>query len=123
MSGELRAKGPVVAALMIVSTAMGYSVSSSADDIDDVLLQTVREFQIGNGESTIIADHSMPEPYRVCVNEGPDVVPVEARYDGQERTINVGDCATLTAKVIRLSAVGKLKEDEVLIGKYEHLKR
>jgi hypothetical protein len=102
---------------------MGYSVPSLADGVDDALLRTVGEFQIGNGDTKIIADQSVPEPYRVCVAKGPDVVPVKASYDGQERTINVGDCATLTAKVIRLSAAGKLKEDEVLIGKYEHLKK
>ena len=54
--------------------------------------------------------------YKVSKRTGP-------RYDGQERTIAVGACDDLTARLITLSPGGKLREDEVLIGKYEHLKK
>jgi hypothetical protein len=114
--------GPTAAAFAIVGIAMAYSASSFAFNFDDELLGMYGEFEIGNAESKVIAYHNSPEPYRVCVAKSPDSVPVRARYDGQERTIGVGECDDLTARIITLSPAGKLHGDAVLLGKYEHLK-
>ena len=45
MNRESIAKGPILAALAIVSIAVGYSVPSLAQSIDDALLQTAGEFE------------------------------------------------------------------------------
>jgi hypothetical protein len=123
MNGVSKQRSPIAAALVIVGIAMAYSAPSFADSVDDELLAMESEFEIGNGDSKIIADHNTPEPYRVCVAKGPNAVPVRARYDGQERTISVGGCSNLTAKVITLSPASRINEDAVLIGKYAHLKK
>jgi len=115
--------GPIAAALAIAGTAVAYSAASFAYDLDEELLARSNEFSIGNGDARVIANHRSPESYRVCVAKGPNTIPVKARYDGQERTIGVGACDDLTARLITLSPGSKLREDEVLIGKYEHLKK
>jgi hypothetical protein len=102
---------------------VAYSAASFAYDLDDELLARSNEFAIVNGESKVIANHRSPEPYRVCVAKGQNAVPVKARYDGQERTIGVGTCDDLTARLITLSPASWLGEGEELIGKYEHLKK
>ncbi len=114
---------PIAAALAIAGMAMAYSAPSFAESVVDDPLAMQGEFEIGNGDSMILADHKTPEPYRICVAKGRDSVPVRASYDGEESTISVGGCSDVTAKVIRLSPAGELKGDAVLLGKYEHLRK
>ncbi|MET0499406.1 MAG: hypothetical protein ABW106_14185 [Steroidobacteraceae bacterium] len=112
----------LVVVFAIAGIAFGYGESSLAYDLDEELLAMDNEFEIGNGESKVIADHKTPEPYRVCVKKGQDSVPVKARYDGHELIIDLGSCSDLVAKRIVLSPAGKLKDDAVLLGKYQHVK-
>ncbi len=103
-------------------TACAYHIPAIAAP-EDVLLFETGQFELGNGETKVIHDGKVPEPYRVCVSKGAGAVAVKARYDGAERLVAVGDCADVTGKFIRLSPGGRLKEDDTLIGKFEHLKK
>lgn len=109
--------------LALIGTAFAYHLPASAAGPDDVLLFRTGQFELGNGETKVIHDRKVPEPYRVCVAKGAGAVPVKVRYDGAERLVAVGDCADVTGKFIRLSPGGRLKEDDTLIGKFEHLKK
>jgi hypothetical protein len=122
MNRASKSAAPIAAALAIVGMALSYSAPVLAYDVDDEMLAMENEFQLGNGDSKRIADHRTPEPYRVCVAKSRNAVPLLARYDGQERTIAVGDCGDLTAKTITISPAERLGDDVVLIGRYKHLK-
>ncbi|HEY6645436.1 hypothetical protein [Povalibacter sp.] len=123
MSALNRLVGPRPFTLLIIGAAFAYAASALAFDLDDELLMLHNEFEIGNGETKLIADHKTPETYRICVSKGPDTVPVKARYDSQEGVIKVGSCDNLTAKRIALTPAGRLGEDMVLIGKYERVQK
>lgn len=109
--------------LGLLGTAFLYHIPAiAAGSIDDTILQSIGEFELGNGDTKIVVNSKVPEPYRVCVSKGADAVPVKVRYDGAEQLVAVGNCTDVTGKFIRLSAGGRLKDGEVLIGKFEHLK-
>jgi hypothetical protein len=86
---------------------------------DDEMLAMSNEFELGNGQSKLIADHKHPEQYRLCVKQGRGVVPLQVTADGKVQDINAGSCADFTAAKIRVAPAAKLAKDEVLIGKYK----
>ena len=112
-----------VLATLLGGTLIGISSIAAADmpySVDDELLAMNGEFEVGNGESHVIASHKKDEVYRICVNKSRQSVPLKVLYDGKEDTIANG-CADFEAMKIKVEPAGHLSQDIVLLGKFERL--
>lgn len=89
--------------------------------LDDEMLASVGEFEIGNGETHAIANNKGDEKYRICVRKARHSVPLKVIYDGKTQTVASGNCADFEAMSIKIVPAAKMNNDIVLIGKYEHL--
>ncbi len=90
-------------------------------DTDSVLLHSVGEFEVGNGDNHTIANHKTDTRYRICVRHARHSTALKVTHDGLETIINPGSCSDVQGKRIKVSPAGKLGDDMVLIGKYHHL--
>ncbi len=110
-------------AIILGGSLLGISTLGMADNfsIDSTLLASVGEFEIGNGETHAIASNKGDEKYRICVRKARHSIPLKVIYDGKTETVASGNCADFEAMKIKITPAGKLENDMVLIGKYEHL--
>jgi hypothetical protein len=114
------ARAWVAAAVIGVGAFSSLSAATvSSTSIDDEMLAMQNEFQLGNGQSKIIADHKHPEAYRLCVKQGAGVVPLQVTADGKVQNVNAGSCANFNAAMIKIAPAAKLGADQVLVGKYK----
>lgn len=108
--------------LSIAIYAASHALTAVAQDPDIILLLEAGEFEVSNGDSKVLFDGKQPEPYRVCVAKGPDAVPLSVHSDGQVTRVNVGSCVDVKGRFIKLEPAARLRSDEVLIGKYHHVR-
>ena len=108
---------PIAAALLVIAAAC-VSAGARADE-RDLLLLDAGDFQIQGGESKILVNRKEPKAIRVCVTRGPEAVALSVRYDQKTGTITPGKCMVVDAKFVRIEPAAELKEDEILIGKFE----
>jgi len=110
-------------ATVLGGSLIGFSALSMAGTftLDDEMLASVGEFEIGNGETHAIANNKGDEKYRICVRKARHSVPLKVIYDGKTQTVTSGNCSDFEAMSIKITPAGKLENDMVLLGKYEHL--
>lgn len=121
----MRIQKAKVLATVLGGTLVAISTLAAAESfsVDDAMLATAGEFELGNGETRMIASSKHDETYRLCVRQSRYSVPVKVIYDGKERTVSSGNCADFEAMDIEVKPGGKLAEDSVLIGKYSRLRK
>jgi hypothetical protein len=112
----------VLGATLLAATA-GSALAASGFNRDNEFLSLAGEWEIGNGETHTIAHHKQDEMYRICVRKDRYSVPVKVMFDGKQETIAAGNCSDVEAMDIQITPAVKLAEDNVLIGKFEHLHR
>jgi len=110
-------------ALALTGMMLAHAGAAMAVETMDPVLASAHEFELENGDAKTIANHKVAEPYRVCVSSKSDPVSVAVRYDDATRTLHAGECADVTAKHIVVAPGERMKRDEVLIGKFLHLRR
>lgn len=115
---HMRTANAAMAGLLISLLQIG---TVYAHDVDDVLLASVGEFEIGNGDSKMIAHHKKDAIVRICVRNTRHSVPLKVMYDGKEQNVAAGDCADFEALSIRVAPGGKLDKDMVIVGRYQHI--
>jgi hypothetical protein len=107
------------------AAALGLSLLASnvlADEnYDDLLLHSVGEFAVANGDSKIVAMHKTDHDYRICVRNSEHGVPLKVMHDDRTSLVYPGDCADFEAKEISVAPDGKLPSDTLMIGRYERL--
>ena len=107
--------------LAVAACALLGTSAADADDIELILLGA-GEFKMSDGESEIISDSELIEPYRVCVSKGPRGMSLLVKYDDQQASVAVGACLEVKAKFIKLTPADPLGEDDILVGNYERLR-
>lgn len=112
-----------VIAMLLGGTLIGLSGVTLAemDVASDAMLALQGEWELGNGETHLIAHSKKDETYRICVRQARNAVPVKVIYDGKEQTVATGNCADFEAMNIKLTPAGKLEKDIVLMGRYHRL--
>jgi hypothetical protein len=111
----------------VIGASTALSLASAAmppsNTVDDELLAMSNEFQLGNGQSKLIANAKHPEEYRVCVKQAPGVVPLQVTADGKVQTVNAGTCTNVNGATIKIAPGAKLATDKVLVGKYKRVSK
>jgi hypothetical protein len=110
-----------IAAASIFSVA--HATTTNPAPFNEQIIKTGRSFEIGNGESLLLAHRRKPATYRICVEEVPGVVPLKVNVDGKNMEVMDGTCADVVGAHIRLKLSEKLPHDDVLVGRYEWVKK
>ncbi len=97
----VRAPRAAVVLALLGMASLYHMPAIAADSVGEALLLPHGEFELGNGDTKVLVDRKVPEPYRVCVSKGADAVPVKIRYDGAEQLIAAGNCTEVTGKLVR----------------------
>jgi hypothetical protein len=107
----------------LLTVAGGSVLAQSVFHRDNEMMALSGEWEIGNGETHMIAAHKKDETYRICVRKDRYSVPLKVMFDGKEETIASGNCADIEAMDIKIAPAGKLQQDFVLIGKFDRLNK
>lgn len=116
-------------------TAMAKTVGTFGDD-DPLPFVRPGMFMLQDGQQEGIANHNTMEPYQICVGkagktlrQGEDGmakternVALTVMYDGKNATVAPGTCSDFSAKQITVTPASTLGHDEVLMGRYKHLR-
>jgi len=111
-----------VLALALITCLAQPSEAAGIESVDDLMLASVGEFEVGNGQSETIAHHKDAHIYRICVRRARHAIPLKVTFDGKEETVAAGNCADFEAQKIKVAPAGKLVGDTILIGRYHFLK-
>jgi hypothetical protein len=115
----------VATAAILAASALTLArpVMAKVDTIDDEMLRMQGEFEIGNGDQFTLHYGRHPVTYRVCVKELPGIVPLKVTVDGKTEEVLDGTCENVIGSHIAVGPAKMLKTDEILIGKYEFVKK
>jgi hypothetical protein len=116
---SLLVKTVAVALAVLPGVGMAATIDGINDDFN-AMLSMPGEFEVGDGESHVIAHQKEPHLYRICVRKSRHNVPLRVKYDGMQLSISGGNCADFEAMHIEVSPAGKLDKGNVLMGRYSH---
>jgi hypothetical protein len=126
-----------IAALGTLGSGIAFASPEKGSFTDNDPLQFLRagEFMLQDGQVQGIANDDEANAYRICVGKAEhrlgELTGLEARtqrdvalkvmFDGQASTVKPGTCSDFRAKEIKITANDRLADNEVLMGRYEHL--
>lgn len=122
--------------MLCTGSAMAQKPSGMFTDDDPLPFIRAGMFMLQDGQREGIANDTKAEPYQICAGKaGKELqqgaagiaqpersVPLEVMYDGKNATVAPGTCADFTARDITVMPAAALNQDEVLMGRYKHLK-
>lgn len=103
--------------VLICGGLLAGSPAAQADNLD-ALLARGRQFELNNGKIKTLAWGSEIKRYRVCMDEGPGVVPLKVTHDGNETIVEPGECQLIEARKIKLASAFRLEDGMTLIGTF-----
>ena len=95
--------------------------ASQADNLDHLLARG-GQFELNNGKTKTLAWDEIRR-YRVCMEEGPDAVPLRVAYDGNETIVEPGECQLIEARKIKLASASRLTDGRTLIASFHNMKK
>ena len=112
----------IFVAALICGGLLAGSPAVQADSLD-VLLARSGQFELNNSKTKIVAGSGEIKRYRICMDEGPDAVSLKVTYDGNETTVEPGECQLIEARKIKLASASRLAEGRTLIASFHNAKK
>ena len=106
---------------LIGGALLAGSPAAQADSLDH-LLAGGGQFELNNGKTKTLAWDEIKR-YRICMDEGPDAVSLKVTYDGNETTVEPGECQLIEARKIKLASASRLAEGRTLIASFHNAKK
>ncbi len=94
--------------------ALAQNVFPPPDSVTAQMLQMEHRYDIGNGDTLLVAQRRTPEPYRICAKDASAGIPLEVRVDGQMHEIAAGTCDNVVGKDVSVVPGTTLSNDTVL---------
>ena len=110
----------VIAAASLVFLA--HATVANAAAFNEQVVKMGHGFELAKDESLTLANLRKPEPYRVCIEEVPGIVPLEVMVDNTKMEVLDGTCADVVGAHISIRPSPKLPRDEVMVGRVERVK-
>ncbi|MFC4308489.1 hypothetical protein ACFPN2_05285 [Steroidobacter flavus] len=84
---------------------------------------TPGEIDLTGQEVKTIHDSQTAKDYKVCVKASNEAAAMKLRYDGQEATVQPGDCKEVTAKRINATAATPLSGSQHIMATFHEVKK
>jgi hypothetical protein len=110
-----------IAATALVSVA--HATTASPAPFNEEIVRVGHSFELGNGDSMLLARHRKPVAYRVCIEDEPGVVPLKLMVDGQAVDVKDGTCTDVVGKHISVKPSERLPDGSMLVGRFELVKK
>lgn len=110
-----------IAAAALFSVA--HAATTNPVPFNEEIVRMGHSFELGNGESLLLAYRRKPVTYRVCVADVPGVVPLKVIVDGKDTEVMDGTCADVVGSHITVKPSEKLPHDSVMVGRFEWVKK
>jgi hypothetical protein len=120
-------KIPIIALPSVLIAAaslilLAHASVASAAAFNEQVVKRGHGFELAKGESLTLANLRKPEPYRVCIEEVPGIVPLEVTVDNTKIEVLDGTCTDVVGAHISVRPSPKLPRDEVMVGRIERVK-
>ena len=116
----------IVATAAILATSaltLARPAMAKVDTVDDEMLRMQNEFEISHGEQFVLNYGHHPRTYRICVKDMPGDNPLKLTVDDRTVQVRDGTCSDITGSHITVGPADMLKGDDVLLGKFEKVKK
>jgi hypothetical protein len=115
---------------LILATAvalLGFSSAFAADKTEATMDKmkaavTPGEIDLTGKEVKTIHHSDTAKEYNVCVKPGDETAAMKVRYDGQETTVQPGDCTQITGKTINATAAEPLTGSRHIMATFHTVK-
>ena len=105
----------------VAATGLMSTAAFAYHDFDRVLLEMSGQFELGSGQTKLIASDKTDHDYRICVRSAKHGVPLKVVHDGASSLVKPGACENFQAARITIAPKGALDSDTVLLGRYERM--
>jgi hypothetical protein len=102
---------------------VAHATSASPAPLNEEIVRMGHSFELGNGDSMLLAAHRKPITYRVCIEDVPGVVPLKLMVDGEAIEVQDGTCTDVVGKHISVKPSERLPGGEMLVGRFELVKK
>jgi hypothetical protein len=99
------------------------ATTTSPAQFNEAIVRVGHSFELGNGDSMLLASHRKPVTYRVCIEDVPGVVPLKLMVDGEAIEVKDGTCTDVVGKHISVKPSERLPGGGMLVGRFELVKK